>query len=472
MKNNFSFLFVFLFLTTCHLGRSQVTAFMEIDITYPSTYAASDGKIVPHLEGNYPYNVSYHYDMNYSGSFTQQDSLINLDSLWFSNGGFLRYVAIDDATGDTLGIVRWELNGWMFEPSYYVGTTQYIHADSLLNPLTSSSCNGSMDVDHQLFGLFGVAWKDAFGSVNPYIQIANLDSLEGFQMCPGVHLITGFSADNINTYNHYFSVYFEPQITPNASFNIYANTIPSSASSCTGEATAIVSGATSPFQYYWDGILGTSIETGLCPGMHNLKVIDANTDSVSTVFAIADSANFFVYNNSLNPADTVVIFYENCTYDYNIPTDSGTVDLIDQVSNDSVAITFSLWQGGVPTTMVDTVYFNSTGAPAWYIDITVYCYTKAIGSDIVKTIHSMDKTTNGLEFNTASKLIVYPNPASDLVNIQGDIIKVEMYNSLGQLMLSSKDNSFDVSKLPTGLYQLVIVIDNEGNSVTKKLVIK
>lgn len=75
----------------------------------------------------------------------------------------------------------------------------------------------------------------------------------------------------------------------------------------------------------------------------------------------------------------------------------------------------------------------------------------------------------------ASKsLSIYPNPANNRIYVRGEGIgSVEVYNSLGQMVLSLEGNdnaSFDVASFANGIY-VVRVIDNNGTVTTKKVTI-
>jgi hypothetical protein len=65
-------------------------------------------------------------------------------------------------------------------------------------------------------------------------------------------------------------------------------------------------------------------------------------------------------------------------------------------------------------------------------------------------------------------LEVYPNPSNDKIKVESikykDDIK-QLYNSIGQLMLSTKENEIDVSNLSSGIYYIRC-----GNSVKKVMV--
>jgi len=78
--------------------------------------------------------------------------------------------------------------------------------------------------------------------------------------------------------------------------------------------------------------------------------------------------------------------------------------------------------------------------------------------------------------NIASNFKVYPNPASDFVTIETnnvEISAVKIYDILGKNVLKQNEltnNRLDVSNLRNGIYFLKI--ESNGNSITKKLIIK
>ncbi|MGZ7066916.1 MAG: T9SS type A sorting domain-containing protein [Methanobacterium sp.] len=64
---------------------------------------------------------------------------------------------------------------------------------------------------------------------------------------------------------------------------------------------------------------------------------------------------------------------------------------------------------------------------------------------------------------------VYPNPTNEKLLISGQHSKVEIMNSLGQLLYSGNDNEIDLSGNNAGIY-LVRLSDEEGNVLTKKII--
>ena len=112
--------------------------------------------------------------------------------------------------------------------------------------------------------------------------------------------------------------------------------------------------------------------------------------------------------------------------------------------------------------------------------------TAGIYFDFNEVVNTPDITTTiqntaGAEEVFVNAFVVYPNPASHIVNIRtNDIaastVNMTIVNVLGKTVMSNalqmqgNTAAFDVSSLDKGLY--FITISAEGKSVTKKLVVK
>lgn len=85
------------------------------------------------------------------------------------------------------------------------------------------------------------------------------------------------------------------------------------------------------------------------------------------------------------------------------------------------------------------------------------------------TLYKEDIAINEL----ANDIAIYPNPATSSVNITGvDIEKVEIYNTMGQIVETQLGNvtTIDVSAYTTGVY-FFKVYDANNNSVTKRVMV-
>jgi len=69
-------------------------------------------------------------------------------------------------------------------------------------------------------------------------------------------------------------------------------------------------------------------------------------------------------------------------------------------------------------------------------------------------------------------IIIYPNPANNIINIVGtDIVNVKIFNNIGQLILTQHNtNTINVSTLTNGLY--LLTIETLTGSIIQKKIIK
>ena len=77
-----------------------------------------------------------------------------------------------------------------------------------------------------------------------------------------------------------------------------------------------------------------------------------------------------------------------------------------------------------------------------------------------------------VEENAVESVGLYPNPASDIVRVEGIIAaEVQVYNALGQLVKTVRGtNEIDVEELPQGLY--LLRIDAKDRQVVKQIVVE
>ena len=78
----------------------------------------------------------------------------------------------------------------------------------------------------------------------------------------------------------------------------------------------------------------------------------------------------------------------------------------------------------------------------------------------------------GLSEFDFNDIVVYPNPASNHINIKSklDIINSKLFDVKGKLILKSNQKNIDISHLSKGLYFLKLST-NKSEIVTKKIVI-
>ncbi len=102
-------------------------------------------------------------------------------------------------------------------------------------------------------------------------------------------------------------------------------------------------------------------------------------------------------------------------------------------------------------------------------------FTAFTGTGIELFVMDEDCSPLSVADNNSLEFKVYPNPARTLINIEttATISKIEVYNNLGQLVLSATGNNkeINVSELHSGMYFMKII--GEGSSVSvQKILIK
>jgi hypothetical protein len=70
---------------------------------------------------------------------------------------------------------------------------------------------------------------------------------------------------------------------------------------------------------------------------------------------------------------------------------------------------------------------------------------------------------------TENEIIIYPNPTKDIINIAGNEFSINIYNAIGELIISEENPSIiDLSIYSAGMYTLQILYKN--NIITKQII--
>lgn len=86
--------------------------------------------------------------------------------------------------------------------------------------------------------------------------------------------------------------------------------------------------------------------------------------------------------------------------------------------------------------------------------------------EAVGVIHDL---AHGVSSNESETVSVYPNPVRDRLSVKGDNIQsIEVFNLVGQLIMSTTETTLDMSNLTEGIYFLRVVLEN--GMVTKRIV--
>lgn len=345
-----------------------------------------------------------------------------------SGGHSLR---VANSFGDTVSI------------NHHVQTLTFIVRSS-----TYTNCLGKAEITFQANYIdtssFLFSWDD-----NPYSSEANVDSL-----CVGSHTLSIIDSLGDTLIQSFSIQLFDFAISTHSVVN-----------NCDGFAYVYHrSFLADTVLYSWDGAPYTNYENSLsniCEGFHTLFMTGSvlQNDTLVVPFAIANTQN--TYTNSYNSdADSVSISYETCLIDYSSIVDSIFINNLTYIDSFNLSFEVAVWQSGTLAIVTDTILAPVYELNSLNVMFTFYCAQKS-NIQVIKVIGFYEETVGVYSFiesvEKEASLSIFPNPVSNVltidVNINDDFI-VGLYNSNGQLILTSKENSLDVSSLPKGLYLL------------------
>ncbi|MBT3570741.1 MAG: T9SS type A sorting domain-containing protein [Flavobacteriales bacterium] len=120
--------------------------------------------------------------------------------------------------------------------------------------------------------------------------------------------------------------------------------------------------------------------------------------------------------------------------------------------------------------------FSKSGgfpAPSWDCDAVNGCFDPGTGAGQYTSLAGCNAVCNTTDVTeTISNLSIYPNPVKDVLTIEGNYTSVDMFDILGNLILSSEYvKTINVSSLADGVYMLNIKTEN-GIAVKKITITK
>jgi hypothetical protein len=118
------------------------------------------------------------------------------------------------------------------------------------------------------------------------------------------------------------------------------------------------------------------------------------------------------------------------------------------------------------------LYTSDADATSDYLEFKAFDGEK-YGLGLVWIDPISKSTLSNNEFELANSIILYPNPAKDVLNIKGDVSKlksIEVYSILGKRLLEVKENfnEINISNLQSGMY--LLRVNTNETSVTYKIV--
>jgi len=96
---------------------------------------------------------------------------------------------------------------------------------------------------------------------------------------------------------------------------------------------------------------------------------------------------------------------------------------------------------------------------------------RIVNTTIDRGAFEFDNSLSTLDFLKFDDVVVYPNPTNAVLNIKtnSNIHKIDVYNILGDKVMSSTQKTMDVSSLQNGMYLIKIYSEN-NKQITKRII--
>lgn len=254
-------------------------------------------------------------------------------------------------------------------------------------------------------------------------------------------------------------------------------TSPSMDGLCDGTAYVDVYGGTAPYTFTHSNGDVTQSPAGLCAGIYSVIVTDANSDSMTLNYVVADPSDVF---NGGNYNDSTIVdtlgysAIEDCMIDY-LTLDTAFVSDIAYISNDSIVVTWSVIDGNGTINFLQS-YTISGGLGVYDLILQIFCPQKS-SSDYVYAhdqiffnpgLAKVDKIAEN-EFN------VYPNPFVNSLKIdleENTKSNVSITDITGKVIFNANYNvkniEINVDAIAKGQYFLTV--SNNGTQKTQIIV--
>lgn len=284
--------------------------------------------------------------------------------------------------------------------------------------------------------------------------------VENGTLCPGMYMVMvqDMMCPNVMNMTQIMvsgPLFDYPQLSVSSSNTIY--------NICTGMAWVEVEGGTTPYQYKWLDYPSNTTDfiNDLCGGSLFVKVTDANNVWSMGYTYIASDLPETVPGDTLSASQNACI--ENIT-------DSYIQSYIVNTSN--VIVTWAIEHEGI-TTFIEVTYDYIITLPGTYnVELILTCQG---GKSIVYLITELDISLTGININKTNDINIYPNPATDILNISlnENVKSLEITTITGSVISSFNANSnqmtFNVSDLSEGVY-MIRFTNYDGSTVIKKFV--
>jgi hypothetical protein len=247
---------------------------------------------------------------------------------------------------------------------------------------------------------------------------------------------------------------------------------------CDGTLSVLVTDGIAPYSHTWtNGASNYTTATiqNLCSGTYALSVVDANGCSATNLAVINDTlipvivGDTLIFTDNIYQDSTIIgadtsDWIENCTFDYDLVTSATISSYVDNGSSTIVTWLISLSDGS--TIPIEATYYLSPGTAGVYdLTLQLTCSQKSDPKFLVANSRLYyEGSTIGIQSNSLSAILLYPNPANSTLSISGinESFQFEIRDIQGKLLKQGgNDKQIDIEHLPAGTYVIGISTDNE-----------
>lgn len=425
---------------------------------------------------------------NFDFSFTINDALtsdtdcngwINLDV----TGGTLPYIFNwEDEFGNSMGSDTSRIEN-LCVGSYYLtitdslgcsmenGFSQYVEDSceviSLLvipqHPGSELTCDGHLSV---------YAWYNW----NYHSTTAQLiESPDYNSLCAGIYNVSYTNSPGCTKYKT-VELGADPFQTLNAyvvtGFDNYTN-------NCNGNAKVFAGGGTPPYTFNHSGEQTGQFINGLCPGLYELTVTDANLESFVTEYVISDLKSTYLiqtFPDSVSKGEISSAPIELCFSSYYHLIKDLHIESYEYLNN-QLTVNWVFTYGAYTTTETQTQ--NIVLEPGVYnVELELYCLSKSEARYLTaKDQVYIEANNQNVEINkNRLNVTAHPNPFSDnfiistetvsdhtvkLISLNGKVILNKLYRDTDEI-------NIDVNDLDSGFY--IVSVSSDSGTVNLKMI--
>jgi|GEM_PF-3103063 len=315
---------------------------------------------------------------------------------------------------------------------------------------------------------------------------ASANTLTLTDLCSDIYTLYVMDANGCTmTSSVYVGGYIDSTVAANMGINGYVMPVGVSDDGlCDGNASVIVYGGVQPFTYLYSNGDTTSNAFGLCAGLQNVVVTDANGESVSFDFIIGSPINTTSTGNFMDSTIVDSVYTDpiiDCFVNFAM-IDSAFISGFTILPNDSIIVNWGVVFNDSLVTVTNTYGLTIGGASAaagvYMITLQLYCPDKATGNFLSATDQIYYSQENigineiGIENNN---ILIYPNPFHDQITISLEKLEASQIiitDITGKVIIDKKFNNqlfkIDMNGLSPGQY--IVSVKSDSLNFTRKII--